>query len=198
MSIDQITYIILKSLLTTCIPHFRLTFWFFISIIVRDCWSICGSLHSIYRGSQAHHMLYNMLKVCFNSLVPGRWSCNTESVIFKFISWIDMWSISCEISCKWLPQNLTDELSAWVQVRVWCCQATSHHLSQWWLRFMSQYGITRPQWVNFAANSFNVWSHISLKRVSSLYIENIWNCISYSFFPRILHKTLFALDHNPK
>ena len=29
----------------------------------------------------------------------------------------------------------------------WCCQATSHYLSQCWPRSMSPYGITRPQWV---------------------------------------------------
>ena len=30
----------------------------------------------------------------------------------------------------------------------WCCQPTSHYLSQCWPRSMSPYGITRPQWVN--------------------------------------------------
>ena len=30
----------------------------------------------------------------------------------------------------------------------WCHQATSHYLSQCWPRFMSPYGVTRPQWVN--------------------------------------------------
>ena len=30
----------------------------------------------------------------------------------------------------------------------WCCQATSHCLSQFWPRFMSPYGIIRPLWVN--------------------------------------------------
>ena len=31
---------------------------------------------------------------------------------------------------------------------VWCRQATSHYLSQWWPRSMSPYGVTRPQWVH--------------------------------------------------
>ena len=31
----------------------------------------------------------------------------------------------------------------------WCCQATSHYLSQCWPRSLSPYGITRPQRVNF-------------------------------------------------
>ena len=30
----------------------------------------------------------------------------------------------------------------------WCPQATSHYLSQCWLKSLSPYGITRPQWVN--------------------------------------------------
>ena len=29
----------------------------------------------------------------------------------------------------------------------WCCQATSHYLSQCWPRSLSSYGVTRPQWV---------------------------------------------------
>ena len=33
----------------------------------------------------------------------------------------------------------------------WCRQATSHYLSQWWLRSLSPYGITRPQWVKSIA-----------------------------------------------
>ena len=37
----------------------------------------------------------------------------------------------------------------------WCCQATSHYLSQCWHRYMSPYGITRPQWVN------SLWPGIS-------------------------------------
>ena len=34
-----------------------------------------------------------------------------------------------------------------VQVMAWCCQATSHYLSQCWLGYLSPYGIARPQWV---------------------------------------------------
>ena len=30
----------------------------------------------------------------------------------------------------------------------WCCQATSHYLSQCWPRSMLPNGFTRPQWVN--------------------------------------------------
>ena len=48
----------------------------------------------------------------------------------------------------WMPLDLTDDKSTLVQVMAWCRQATSHYLSQFWPRFMSPYGVTRPQWVN--------------------------------------------------
>ena len=44
--------------------------------------------------------------------------------------------------------DLTDDKSTLVQVMTWCCQATSHYLSQCWPRFMSPYGVTRSQWVS--------------------------------------------------
>ena len=60
---------------------------------------------------------------------------------------INGWGISCEIAIRWMPLDLTDDESTLVQVMAWCCQATSHYLSQCWLRSMSPYGVTRPQWV---------------------------------------------------
>ena len=47
-----------------------------------------------------------------------------------------------------MPLDLTDNKSILVQVMVWCRQATNHYLSQCWPRFMSPYGVIRPQWVN--------------------------------------------------
>ena len=59
-------------------------------------------------------------------------------------------SISGEIAQDWynVPLNFTDGKSTLVRIMAWCHQATSHYLSQCWLRSMSPYGITRPQWVN--------------------------------------------------
>ena len=37
---------------------------------------------------------------------------------------------------KWLPQHIIDYKSTLVQVMAWCCQATSHYLSQYWPRSM--------------------------------------------------------------
>ena len=60
---------------------------------------------------------------------------------------IDCLGICWETVMKWMPQDLSDDKSALVQVMAWCRQATSHYLSQCWLRSMSPYNATRPQWV---------------------------------------------------
>ena len=66
---------------------------------------------------------------------------------FKLLSRINILSFSCEIVIRWMPQDLTDDKSALVQVMAWCCQATSHYLGQCWPRFPSPHGVTRLQWV---------------------------------------------------
>ena len=67
--------------------------------------------------------------------------------IFKWISVIDGWGISCEIALIWMSLDCTDDQSTLVHVMAWCHQATSHYLSQCWPRSLSPYGVTRPQWV---------------------------------------------------
>ena len=57
------------------------------------------------------------------------------------------WGISYEIALRWMPLDLADDKSTLVEVMAWCCQATSHYLSQCWPRSMSPNGFTRPQWV---------------------------------------------------
>ena len=84
----------------------------------------------------------------FYSLAPERFEQNFRWLIFKLISVTDGWGISCKIALRWMPLDLTDDESTLVQVMAWCCQATSHYLSQCWPRFMSPYGVTRSQWVN--------------------------------------------------
>ena len=69
-----------------------------------------------------------------NSLAPGRSEWNFRHVIFKQILVIDGWGISCEITLRWMLLGLADK-STLVQVMAWCCQATSHYLSQCWPRF---------------------------------------------------------------
>ena len=55
---------------------------------------------------------------------------------------IDGWGISCEIAIRWMSLDLNDDKATLVQVMAWCCQATSHYLSQCWPRFMMSYAIT--------------------------------------------------------
>ena len=43
--------------------------------------------------------------------------------------------------------DFTDDKSTLIQVMAWCRQATSHYMSQCWLRSLSPYGVTRPQWI---------------------------------------------------
>ena len=60
---------------------------------------------------------------------------------------IDGWGISHEIDLVWMTLDFTDVQTTLVQVMAWCCQATSHYLSQRWPISLSPYGVTRPQWV---------------------------------------------------
>ena len=83
---------------------------------------------------------------CVNSLALGKFEWNFR-IIFKLISVIDGWGISCGIGLRLMSLGLTDDKSTLVQVMAWCRQATSHYLSQCWPRSPTPYGITRPQWV---------------------------------------------------
>ena len=85
-----------------------------------------------------------------NSLAPGKFSWNFIYVIFKQILLIDGWGISCEIGLIWMSLDFTDDQSTLVQVMAWCCQASSHYLSQCWPRSLSPYGVTRPERVNLS------------------------------------------------
>ena len=71
---------------------------------------------------------------------------------FQLTSVIDGWRISGEIVLWWMSLDLTYHKSTLVEVMAWCCQATRHYLSQYWLSSMSPYGVTRPHWVNDRRN----------------------------------------------
>ena len=83
-----------------------------------------------------------------NSLAPKRCGRNFKIIIFKLISWTDISCAACKIVVRWIPQHSIDDESTLVQVMAWCCQTTSHYLSQCWPRSMWSSGVTRPQWVN--------------------------------------------------
>ena len=102
-------------------------------------------------SEMCHDCCWVTLLLLFDSLAPGRFQFDFRKVIFKLTLVNGGWGISYEIALRWMPQewqDLTDDKSTLVQVMVWCCQATSHYLSQCWPRSMSPNGVTKPQWVN--------------------------------------------------
>ena len=66
---------------------------------------------------------------------------------FSIVSLIGIFS-SYDDALKWMPQDLTNNTSILVEVMSWCRQTASHYLSQCWLKSMSPYDVTLPQWVN--------------------------------------------------
>ena len=53
---------------------------------------------------------------------------------------------------KHMPQNTFDDESKLVEVMDWCRWATIHHMGQCWLRSMSPYDVTEPQWDELSIN----------------------------------------------
>ena len=92
-----------------------------------------------------------------NSLAPGKFEWNFRHVIVKHILVIDGCGISCEIALIWMSLDFTDDQSTLVQVMAWCCQATSHYLSQCWLRSLTPNHVTRAQWVNSCWPRDAIW-----------------------------------------
>ena len=73
-----------------------------------------------------------------------------------------------------MSQNPTDDKSTLVQVMAWCCQATSHYLSQWWPNSVMSY-VIRPQWMYawpFRGNNLQILiAHME----KSVYVVQIWD-----------------------
>ena len=95
-----------------------------------------------------------------NSLVPGRFDWDFKEVIFKLHLVTDGWGISNEVAIRWMSQDFTKDKSTLVQVLAWCHQATCHYLSQCWPRYLSPYGVTRPQWVKRWMSSYR-WQSLT-------------------------------------
>ena len=99
---------------------------------------------------------------------------------------IDGWGTSSEIALKLLSLDLTDNKSTLVQVMAWCRQATSHYLSQCWLRSMSPYGVTGSQWAITLKQKHN-GRHFPDDTFKWIFLnENVWISIKISlkFVPR--------------
>ena len=111
------------------------------------------------------------LKILFNSLCPERSIYTFENVIFNHVWLIVICTFSHDNAFRWKPQELTNEKSTLVQVMAWCRQATSHYLSQYWPRFVSPYGVTRPQCVltNMDSNMELSWQCILRCKLWEIY-----------------------------
>ena len=144
------------------------------------------------------------LKIIFNSLFPERSICTFENVIFNLVWLNGICIFSHDNAIRWKPQKLTDDKSTLVQIMAWCRQATSHYLSQYWPRFVSPYGVTRPQCVlsNMGSNTEllgNSYSGVSCGRSTSYILRNcpfhyytplyqaVWMCACYSLCNRLFH-----------
>ena len=98
--------------------------------------------------------LFFTVRLCLYIEAESKWANSgyyDPSVIYSRIlnkisiclmNWVMMMGL-----CEPLVQYRADSRSTMVQVMVWCRKATSHYLRQCWPRYMSTYGITRPQWV---------------------------------------------------
>ena len=142
----------------------------------------------------------------FNSLVPGRSSCDFENVIFNLALLICIFKSSSNNMLRWMPQDLTDDInhdkSTLVQVMAWCHQAASHYLNQCWTRAPMPYGVTRPQWVNLIYWLMIKWKHflhcwLFLRRIHLQpdYSLHKWPFMQYFdvFFVVSLNKLLNSL-----
>ena len=102
------------------------------------------------------------LFTCFNSLAPGWPGCHFKTAIFNLVLLIGILTSAKDNALRLMPRDLTDDKSTLVQVMAWCCQATSHYLSQCWPNspvtgeFPSQRPVTRSFDVFFDLR-LNIW-----------------------------------------
>ena len=90
---------------------------------------------------------------------------------FFAILMVDGWCISCKVGLRWKSLDFSDDKSTLVQVMTWCCQATSHYLSQCWPRSLSPYGVIRPKWVNFTI--FDIVKTLAICWISESYLTGV-------------------------
>ena len=87
---------------------------------------------------------FNHVDGSFNCLAPKGCSSNFKTINSKLILQNSSHRFCCEYDLSWRQQNLTNETLIRVQT-----MATSHYLSQCCASYISPYGVTRLQWVNF-------------------------------------------------
>ena len=107
-------------------------------------WPDFYHLCTLYRD--AIHTFYWMYDIC---LPIGPWEICMNYWMSNFlILVVDDRSVFCEMALGWISLDFTDDESILVQVTAWSYQATNHYLIQCWSKFMSPYGVTRPQRIN--------------------------------------------------
>ena len=78
---------------------------------------------------------------------PGRYGLNSKVSFSNSLYRIVSVGNHFEIVLRWMPHDLSNKKSTFVQVMAWCCQTASHCLNQCWHRSMSPYDVIRPQCV---------------------------------------------------
>ena len=106
------------------------------------CWLCIGILFNLY--------IYMIKHLQRNE---KRGDNKFKSAILKYVLQMKFMSTSCEITLRWMPQNMFNEKSTLVQVMAWCCQAPSHYLSQCWPQPILPYRFTKPQSVQWLDNA---------------------------------------------
>ena len=145
LSLKQLSYLRCSRNIITCLKYVVVIIAADVLVMQGDRASGAMELFQVHDNSLFHFEL-----ISINSLAPGKfeWNFIFRYVIFKPIFVIDGWGISLEIALIWMSLDFTNDQSILVQVMAWCCQATSHCLSQCWPRSVSPYGVVRPEWVN--------------------------------------------------
>ena len=93
------------------------------------------TLNRWYLGNASSEDVYEMKHFKLH------WHQRIANVILNvwFQIHLDISSISSEMSARWISQNLVERWSALVEVRAWCCEATSHNLYQCWSIILTPY-----------------------------------------------------------
>ena len=76
-----------------------------------------------------------------NLLTPGKYGNDSTSVMFEPVYVLTSWTLHVKLPLG-EGYRMPLIMSALVQAMAWCRQATSHYLSQCWLRSLSPYGIS--------------------------------------------------------
>ena len=198
---------------------------------VESSWSLHENNRPCFRTPKfggsfvwTEHLYVTVSSVLLTHCWPlGNLKKKIRHVIFKHILVINAWGTSGEIALIWISLDFTDDQSTLVQVMAWCRQATSHYLSQCWLRSVSPYGVTRPQgvkrsyrqilyiqkdvisllihWVlRDVAENLKVWFSNSLYRmaVKALYAKLLSEeCQRKSILVQVMAWCLQATSHYP-